>query len=242
MFAGPNGSGKSTLKDMLPPHLLGHYVNPDDLERELRTTPRFSFARFGLAPPAEADFVGFFTGHPLAQRAGLAERFAHLRLIAGEADFGATAPIGSYHTSILADWLRREFLGQRQSFSFETVMSSPDKVELLRLAQESGFRTYLYFVATQSPEINIERVRYRVTQGGHDVPADRIRERYGRSLDLLYDALRHCNRAYLFDNSGADRIWVAELTPEGDLLMQATPDQAPAWFFPAVLEKLLPPQ
>lgn len=36
MFAGPNGSGKSTLKTVLPPALLGVYINPDEIEQELR--------------------------------------------------------------------------------------------------------------------------------------------------------------------------------------------------------------
>ncbi len=30
MFAGPNGSGKSTIKSVVPPELLGVYLNPDD--------------------------------------------------------------------------------------------------------------------------------------------------------------------------------------------------------------------
>ena len=36
MFAGPNGSGKSTLKLYLDPHLLGIYLNPDEIEQETR--------------------------------------------------------------------------------------------------------------------------------------------------------------------------------------------------------------
>lgn len=36
MFAGPNGSGKSTLKSYLPAPLLGVYLNPDDIEAEIR--------------------------------------------------------------------------------------------------------------------------------------------------------------------------------------------------------------
>ncbi len=35
MFAGPNGSGKSTINRVVPPSLLGTYLNPDDLEKDL---------------------------------------------------------------------------------------------------------------------------------------------------------------------------------------------------------------
>jgi predicted ABC-type ATPase len=36
IFAGPNGSGKSTIKDVLSDNLLGVYINPDEIENEIR--------------------------------------------------------------------------------------------------------------------------------------------------------------------------------------------------------------
>ncbi len=62
------------------------------------------------------------------------------------------------------------------TFTFETVMSHPDKIELLHKAQQSGFRTYLYYVATEDPEINISRVENRVSSGGHPVPREKIKK------------------------------------------------------------------
>jgi predicted ABC-type ATPase len=49
-------------------------------------------------------------------------------------------------------------------------MLSPDKIFFLKQAQSSGFRAYLYYIATDDPEINIERGAYRVQQGDHSVP------------------------------------------------------------------------
>lgn len=37
MFAGPNGSGKSTIKSLLSPELLGVYINPDDIQKEIES-------------------------------------------------------------------------------------------------------------------------------------------------------------------------------------------------------------
>lgn len=71
------------------------------------------------------------------------------------------------------------------TFTFETVMSSRDKVDLLCKAQQLGYRTYLYYVATEDPIINISRVKARVRRGGHWVPEDKIVSRYSASLDLL---------------------------------------------------------
>jgi predicted ABC-type ATPase len=110
--------------------------------------------------------------------------------------------VNSYFASVAADFIRQILLRNQVSFTIETVMSHPSKVDLLRQAQNGGFRTYLYYIATDDPAINISRVRNRVIMGGHSVPEDLIVNRYYRSLDLLMDAIRYTNRAYVFDNSG----------------------------------------
>lgn len=101
-----------------------------------------------------------------------------------------------------------------------------------------GYRNYLYYIATDDPQINISRVQYRVSQGGHSVPAEKIVTRYGRSLDLLMKAIRHTNRAYIFDNSGhqQEHTWLAEIT-DGQILEMKT-DQMPEWFKRAVWDKV----
>ena len=99
-----------------------------------------------------------------------------------------------------------------------------------------GFRTYLYYVATEDPEINISRVAHRVRMGKHDVPRDKIIERYHRSLALLADAVTCADRAYLFDNSGSERVWVAEVTDGAEMEMKT--DLMPYWFKTSLLDKL----
>ena len=42
MFAGPNGSGKSTIKDVINKELLGIYINPDDIEKNIRAPLKIS--------------------------------------------------------------------------------------------------------------------------------------------------------------------------------------------------------
>jgi predicted ABC-type ATPase len=132
--------------------------------------------------------------------------------------------------SLTADFIRTRLLRQTASFTFETVMSHSGKVELLRTAQSLGYRTYLYYIATEDVEINLARVRSRVRDGGHDVPAAKIEERYRRSLKLLTPAIRATNRAYIFDNSkdGTDSILIAEITDGERVLIKHDP--LPAWF------------
>ena len=106
-------------------------------------------------------------------------------------------------------------------------MSSPDKVDLLKDARRQGYRTYLYFVCTESPTISEGRVRARVLQGGHGVPAHKIVKRYGKSLALLKGAIAQSHRAYLYDNSGAELTFLAEF--ENAKLVRKI-SQLPDWF------------
>jgi predicted ABC-type ATPase len=67
---------------------------------------------------------------------------------------------------------REALLSRRLSFGFETVGSHPGKVEFLGKAKSLGYTIALLFVATEDPEINLQRIKHRVVQGGHDVPEE----------------------------------------------------------------------
>jgi predicted ABC-type ATPase len=90
---------------------------------------------------------------------------------------------------------------QKRSFSFETVMSHPSKIDILKRAKAARFFVQLYFVGIDDPRTNIDRVALRVAQGGHDVPQDRIIARWHRTMVLLADAVSTADQAFVFDNS-----------------------------------------
>lgn len=230
MFAGPNGSGKSTIKAYvgryIPEELFGHYINPDELESVIRRSGHLDFQQFNLEV-GEVEILDFFRQSAWLAKVGLAEAAARLKFGGNRLDFSGVE-VNSYLASVASDFVRRKLLLSRQTFTFETVMSSRDKVEFLAEARRVGYRTYLYYVATEDPAINISRVENRVRAGGHDVPADKITARYHRSLGLLWDAVEHADRAYIFDNSSAEAEWVAEIT-EAERLEIKT-DNVPAWF------------
>jgi replicative DNA helicase len=102
---------------------------------------------------------------------------------------------------LIADKRRNECISAKRSFSFETVMSHPSKIEILVRAKEAGYTVLLYFVGTDDPQTNIERVALRVAQGGHAVPDDKVRDRWLRTMTLLQQAIRSSDRSYIFDNS-----------------------------------------
>jgi len=229
MFAGPNGSGKTTVKNGLlrPPEWFGIYINPDELEETIRTTGTLSLDPFDLTTSTD-EIRQFFVSSPFLQSQQLHTAAQAIEYRNDQLDFTGLE-MNSYYASVLSDFLRRKAIESSKSFAFETVMSSPDKVDLLRNARISGFRTYLYFVATEDPTINVRRVQFRVAKGGHNVPEDKIVSRYYRALSLLREAVCFTNRAFFFDTT--DEAWYfAEITNGTDLDLKS--DRIPNWFRP----------
>ncbi|HRQ87493.1 MAG TPA: zeta toxin family protein [Bacteroidia bacterium] len=73
------------------------------------------------------------------------------------------------------------------SFALESTLSGKTYVAMLREAKARGFRVVLHYVMIGSAQQAVERVRLRVSLGGHDVPQEDIVRRYGRSLRHLLD-------------------------------------------------------
>jgi predicted ABC-type ATPase len=109
--------------------------------------------------------------------------------------------IDAYAAQRLATELRAQALRNGQSFMYETVMSHPSKLAELQAAALRGYRNTVYFVATLSPELNVARIQTRVADGGHDVPQDKARQRFHRTLTLAPLALAYSHEALVFDNS-----------------------------------------
>lgn len=233
MFAGANGSGKSTLKSVINPALLGVYINPDDIEREIKAQGFLDFSAYQVTT-TENEVLSFFTNSSFLKSANLLDDVMKLTFDESKLIF-ANIEVNSYFASVASDFIRHKLLETATSFTFETVMSSDDKVEFLKKAQQCGFRTYLYYITTEDPIINISRVKNRVELGGHSVPENKIIERHQRSLDLLFDAVRYTNRAYIFDNSGDVHVWLAEITDGEELEMKS--DFMTTWFKTALWDK-----
>lgn len=99
--------------------------------------------------------------------------------------------------------MRQQLLASRVSFCMETVFSDPvgDKLAFFRAAQSAGYVVAMIFVGLASAELSARRVAQRVAQGGHDVPAGRLRERFPRVLANLRKALRFLDLVVVLDNS-----------------------------------------
>ncbi len=105
-----------------------------------------------------------------------------------------------------AGQIREDCLAKGQNIIFETVFSTPEKLDYIRQAQQSGFFIRLFFICTNDPQINIQRVAKRVKEGKHDVPQDKIIKRYYRSITYVAEAVHYADRAYFYDNSTENEL------------------------------------
>jgi len=150
-----------------------------------------------LAGPNGAGKTTFYFSHLRA--AGL--RLVNADVLARGLDLDA------YAAARLADSLRRELIAQRESFVFETVFSNPvgEKIEFLRQASEAGYTTILCFIGISGADVSDQRVAMRISQGGHDVPQAKLRERFPRVLANLKSAIGVLPHVWVYDNDDLAR-------------------------------------
>ncbi len=99
---------------------------------------------------------------------------------------------------------RYESIQNKQDFSFETVLSSDYSMEIIRKAHSEGYFIKCIFVLTANPVLNTLRIKSRVEQGGHDVPDDKVIDRYKRSLANIKELLILCDILHIYDNTGEE--------------------------------------
>lgn len=212
IFAGPNGSGKSTLKRDITGKFnipFGYFVNADEIERALREQGFFDFSPTKITVSKE-EFAIFCKKSSLAERAGMTDWVDKIDLADNRLKLSGTE-VNSYHAALVADFLREKLVEAGETFSIETVLSDHRKIDFIKKAKLAGFRIYVYFVATDNPEVNLKRVAARVLSGGHGVSAEKVLSRYEKALALLPEVVNLSDRAYIFDNSHELEL-IAEVT------------------------------
>lgn len=111
------------------------------------------------------------------------------------------SPVAVMKAAEKATTLRYECLNAGDDFVFETVLSSEEKVEFVRKAKQQGYFIRIFFVCTESPEINVSRITKRYLSGGHEVPISKVVSRYYKSLLNMRRIINLVDRAYFYDNS-----------------------------------------
>lgn len=232
MIAGPNGSGKSTLVGLLRRNYAVNFytmLNADDIFAEVSKTHAYL-----PALPVDGDSLRQYACRSdYAPRVKACFENGDISVVDDTVRFKTEEAINTYTVALLTNFLQGEYIANGKSFSQETVFSHPSKVEALKSAEEVGFRTYLYFVATSDIAINIARVAGRVQSGGHSVPEEKIIARSKRTFENVSAALPFCSRAFFFDNSMLEMRFIAEYSKERGFV--SVSDNQPSWFKTHVL-------
>jgi predicted ABC-type ATPase len=111
---------------------------------------------------------------------------------------------GDIEAAQKAEEMRWQCVEAKQSFSFETVLSTGRNLDLLRTAKSRGYFIRGIYVLTTNAELNVLRVQARLQSGGHDVPPDKIRSRYSKSLANIPEFIALCDVCHIYDNTGQE--------------------------------------
>ena len=137
-------------------------------------------------------------------------------------------------------------INERLDYAFETTLGGRTIPALLEKAMEAGIEVRIWYVGLTNPELHIARVRARVKRGGHDIPEERIRYRYARSVFNLIQLMPRLTELRVYDNSlEADPHRGATPEPKlivhlnrGKLLNVCELASTPEWAKPIVLTAL----
>ena len=174
-----------------------------------------------IAGPNGAGKTTFFHSHLGAT--GL--RFVNTDVIA------SALKTDAMQAARIAAEIRKELVSRRESFAFETVLSDPvgEKVSQLRATAEVGYTVVLCFIGISSALVSEQRVCMGVSQGGHDVPPDRIVARFPRVMANLERAIASLPRVLVYDNDDlAHPYRQLAMFEDGRCVDKAS--RLPAWF------------
>ena len=97
--------------------------------------------------------------------------------------------------------MRYESIDKKEDFTFETVLSSEYKLNILKKAKAEGYFIKCIFVLTVDSSVNVARVAARVESGGHGVDEEKIRIRYEKSLKNIKKLMEICDIVHVYDNT-----------------------------------------
>lgn len=91
-----------------------------------------------------------------------------------------------------------------QTIGVETVLSSSKYRSMVEHAQHRGFDVRMIYVVLDTLERQLDRIRNRVLEGGHDVPPEKVASRRLRLFEQLGWFIQRVDSCYIFDNSVGD--------------------------------------
>ena len=116
-------------------------------------------------------------------------------------DVVAATGMNNKDAAAFVDKKRYASIANRKDFTFETVLSSKYKLDILEKAKAEGYFIKCVFVLTIDPKINITRIESRVASGGHSVESSKVIERFYKSINNIKELLEICDIMHVYDNT-----------------------------------------
>ena len=95
----------------------------------------------------------------------------------------------------------QETLAARKTFAIETTLATRTYLNLVKQARVSGYDIVLYFFYLPSADMAKERVKLRVSEGGHNIPPDVIERRYYSGIINFFQYILQVDRWYIYENT-----------------------------------------
>lgn len=116
-------------------------------------------------------------------------------------DMVSATGMSNEEAAVQADEMRYKSIAKKEDFTFETVLSSSYKLDILKKAKSEGYFIKCIFVLTVDASVNVARVAARVALGGHNVDEDKIRSRYEKSIGNIKKLIEICDILHVYDNT-----------------------------------------
>ena len=154
-------------------------------------------------------------------------KFVNADLIAQDIDPANMAAM-SHQAATVAAKIREDLISHGISFCFETVFSHESKIDFIAQAKANGYTVVLIYIHLFDSSLNEARVKQRVSEGGHGVPAEKIRSRIPRTMENINVALSIVDEARILDNSSRDEPF-KQITVIKNGILEIKVDPLPNW-------------
>jgi len=103
------------------------------------------------------------------------------------------------------------YSNKNMDFAFESTLSGKTYINFFKELKKKGYNLHIFFLWIPSAELALSRIKDRVAEGGHDVPSQDVRRRFGRSIYNFFKFYRPLLHSWmLFDNSESKPKLIAE--------------------------------
>lgn len=124
--------------------------------------------------------------------------------------------------------LIKELIVGKKDFSMETTLSGRLPIKQMHSARDNGFKVVIYYMGVEKIAINLNRIRQRVEQGGHNIPKEDVLRRESRSLNNLLKMIFVADEIYLIDNTYMQATIAASIRND-DYEVHLSKNEIPGW-------------